>query len=76
MKMDCEDLSQGCYRGYPRMCNALGKKCQNKKVRYTKEVCQEAFNKLLLTGSLKQVKNLYGNKVKGCFNKDDIKKFQ
>lgn len=76
MKLNCEDLSQGCFRGYPRMCNALEKKCKTTKIRYTKDVCQNAFNKLLLTGSLKYVKSLYGIKVEGCFNKDDIKKFQ
>ncbi len=76
MKMSCEELSQGCYRGFPRQCHALEKKCVDVEIKYTKEVCQEAFNKLILSANLKLVKNLYGNEVIGCFNKSEIKKYQ
>jgi len=73
---DCEDLSMKCYRGFPRKCNKLKKTCSGKKIRYTAELCQKAFNDLMFGREFSQVLGVYGKRVEGCFNEREIYKYK
>lgn len=75
-KEDCETISMKCYQGWPRKCNELKKQCHNVKIKYTKELCQKAFNDLLLGREYKQILNVYGERVEGCFSDKEIKKYK
>jgi hypothetical protein len=75
-KEDCDDLSMMCYRGFPRKCNKLKKTCSNAKIKYTAELCQKAFNDLLLGREYKQVTGVYGERIAGCFNEREIQKYK
>ncbi|MEE3079158.1 MAG: hypothetical protein VX341_07480 [Bdellovibrionota bacterium] len=73
---DCDTLSMKCYRGFPRSCNEMKVRCQDKKITFTKEKCQEAFNKLILSNNLKLVKDLYSDRIIECFNEREIRKYK
>lgn len=75
-KEDCDDLSMMCYRGWPRKCNKLKKTCGKAKIKYTAELCQKAFNDLLLGREYKQVLGVYGERIEGCFNEREIQKYK
>ena len=73
---DCDTLSMKCYRGFPRSCNELEKRCNDKEIKFTKELCQDAFNKLILSKDLTLVKKLYSKRIEECFNERERKKYK
>ena len=75
-KDDCEAISMKCYQGWPRKCNELKKQCSGKKIKYTAKLCQKAFNELLLGREYKQILNVYGDRIEGCFSQSEIKKYK
>lgn len=71
----CDEISMRCYRGHPRSCHNLKKKCSGKKIKYTAALCQQAFNSLLLGGKLDKIVSQYGSEITGCFNERELKKY-
>jgi hypothetical protein len=71
----CEELSMKRFRGFVDAKKKFDDNCTSFDVNYTRELCQEAFNELLLKTDLKLVKKKYGDKIVGCFNEDDLKKY-
>jgi hypothetical protein len=72
----CNELSMKRFRGFVDAKKKFDDNCTGLDVKYTQELCQEAFNGLLFKHDLNLVKNKYGDKVVGCFNEDDLKKYQ
>jgi len=75
-KDDCEAISMKCYQGWPRKCNDFKKQCSGVKVKYTAQLCQKAFNDLLLGREFTQIQNVYGERIEGCFSKGEISKYK
>ena len=73
---DCDTLSMKCYRGFPRSCDEMKNRCENKKITYTRDLCQKAFNKLIFTKDLKLVKGLYTDRIIECFNERELQKYK
>ena len=72
----CNKLSMESFKGMPKAANEFKKHCQNVEIKYTKELCQEALNKLIISGDYSGIVNKYGAPVAGCFTENDINKFR
>lgn len=63
------------FKGSPTAANEFSRHCKNIPIRYTHELCQNALNDLIISGSLGQVTKRYGDQVRGCFSENDINRF-
>ena len=72
---DCQELSFKMFKGFPKAAHQFNNHCTKKKIYISKEDCQKALASLMLSGSLKRVKEEYSDKVIGCFNQADIDRF-
>lgn len=63
------------FKGSPKAMNEFEKYCENAKIAFTHENCQNALNDLIMSASLSQVVKKYGAGVEGCFTENDLIKF-
>lgn len=61
--------------GKPNDCYELKNSCQNIEYKYTKELCQDAFNKLMVGFKKDQLQLSYGERIIECFTQDQIDKY-
>lgn len=73
---ECNDLSMKSFKGMPKAANEFQKHCQNIKIKYTHELCQEALNELIISGNYSAIIQKYGNPTAGCFTENDLNKFR
>ncbi len=76
-KYDCEDLSMKYYRGLPKPSSLYVKHCQHleKTLKYSPETCKKALGNLMMTGSKSIIMERFGERIMGCFNQSDLKRF-
>jgi len=65
---ECEDISFNCYKGFPNSCNTLDNSCKKYEVHYTKDLCQKAFNSLVIGATKKTLEENFGNRITECFS--------
>ena len=74
---DCEDLAMKYFRGLPKPSAQYVKYCKSQEVslKYSPANCQKALGTLMLSGSEKKVKEIFGKRAMGCFNQGDLERF-
>lgn len=72
---ECDTLSLSCFKGKPNDCYELKTSCEKIEYRFTKDICQEAFNKLMLGLKKDQLQQGYGDRIIECFTEDQTKKY-
>jgi len=63
------------FKGIPSAAHSLEKNCVGIKITYTKELCNEALQKMILGFSKEWLKQKYGDKILDCFTMNDIENF-
>lgn len=71
----CDELAQQTFKGYPNQSREFADNCQGIKINYPPQRCQEALQGLMLGKSIKELQEVFGPKVEGCFTKSDLEKF-
>lgn len=64
-----------CFKGKPNDCYELKKACSTINYKFTKELCQSAFNQVLTGTSKHSIMQSYGEEVTGCFTEDQVEKY-
>ncbi len=77
MIKDCDGLAMKYYRGLPKPSKLYVKHCKSieASLEYTPERCKKAMGQLMLRGSEKHVKKLFGERIMECFNQVDLERF-
>lgn len=73
---ECDQISMNAFKGMPKAAHDLKNQCQNVAIKYTREVCQEALNKLIMSGNYSGITEEYGAPIAGCFTENDLNKFR
>jgi hypothetical protein len=72
----CNELSMNSFKGMPKAGSDFKKYCGDVEIKYTHQLCQEALNKLIISGDYSGILQQYGNPAAGCFTENDINKFR
>ena len=72
---DCEILSMEKYKGIPKSSHLFDKHCANRDIKFTREICQKALQKLIMGTTKKALNKEFGPEVINCFTGNDLQKF-
>jgi hypothetical protein len=74
---DCDGLAMLYYRGLPNPSKLYKKHCQSKEdqLEYNPNLCKRALGDLMLNGSERRLKKMFGDRVMECFNEGDLERF-
>lgn len=74
---DCDGLAMLYYRGLPHPSKLYEKHCKSKEasLEYNPEMCKRALGDLMLNGSERRLKKMFGERVMECFNEGDLERF-
>tara|TARA_R110002072_G_scaffold534_7_gene4198 strand:- start:95503 stop:95802 length:300 start_codon:yes stop_codon:yes gene_type:complete len=74
-KEQCNEISMKAFRGLPKESKIFKDHCKDYQLEYTKEKCHKALQALTMGSKAESLKKTYGEKIMGCFNKGDLKRF-
>lgn len=72
----CEDWAMLSFQGKPFEAKRLKDECSQLNLKYSKDVCQKALQKFIMSGNQIVVQKEFGDRIMGCFTSDDIKRFE
>lgn len=72
---DCEELAMKDFKGLPSHGQVFKEHCLNRDLKFTRKVCQQAFNDLLFGKKIDDIKKTYGDRVISCFNERELQKY-
>lgn len=63
------------FRGLPSYGQTYKENCLNREIKYSRKLCQEAFNDLLFGKKIEEIKKTYGDRIVSCFNERELLKY-
>lgn len=71
----CDELAQMSYKGYPNQSREFKDNCKDIPLNYPPQKCHEALQGLMLGKKMAELKEVFGEKIDGCFTESDLKRF-
>lgn len=71
----CDELAQMSFKGYPNQSREFKDNCKDIPLTYPPQKCHEALQGLMLGKKISELKEVFGEKIDGCFTEADLQRF-